>query len=86
LPFSFAQEGEGEGGREEGERAVFITGCDSGFGKDLALDLAAQSLEEWKEGGKEGGRRRWRVYAGCLSAEGRATLAAEAPEAVKEGE
>ncbi|GAB5034555.1 d-beta-hydroxybutyrate mitochondrial-like [Nannochloropsis oceanica] len=83
------KEKEGEGGREGGERAIFITGCDSGFGRDLALDLTAQSLEGWKEEGKEGRRegrrRRWKVYAGCLSAEGRTTLARETTEAVKEG-
>jgi len=53
------------------------------------LDLTAQSLEGWKEEGKEGRRegrrRRWKVYAGCLSAEGRTTLARETTEAVKEG-
>jgi hypothetical protein len=32
-------------------RAVLITGCDTGFGHDLALELY---------------RKGWKVYAGCL--------------------
>jgi hypothetical protein len=32
-------------------RAVLITGCDTGFGHDLALELYAKG---------------WKVYAGCL--------------------
>jgi hypothetical protein len=40
-------------------RAVLITGCDTGFGHDLALTL-------YEKG--------WKVYAGCLSAQGIKTL------------
>ena len=39
-------------------RAILITGCDTGFGFDLALDLASSPETKWK------------VYAGCLSQTG----------------
>jgi len=41
-------------------RAVLITGCDTGFGRELALVLY---------------ERGWRVYAGCLTDSGAADLA-----------
>lgn len=40
-------------------QAILVTGCDTGFGHDLALELVAKG---------------WRVYAGCLTEEGRASL------------
>ncbi|KAE9547397.1 hypothetical protein FO519_009393, partial [Halicephalobus sp. NKZ332] len=44
-------------------RAVFITGCDSGFGRALALKLAKNGLP---------------VFAGCLTKEGAENLKKEA--------
>jgi len=40
-------------------KPVLITGCDSGFGRDLAIEL---------------GRRGWIVYAGCLTQAGQDNL------------
>ncbi|EKU20517.1 17-beta-hydroxysteroid dehydrogenase type 6, partial [Nannochloropsis gaditana CCMP526] len=76
----------GKNGEAREERAILITGCDSGFGFDLAMALAAESLacreEEKKEGRREEPRgRRWKVYAGCLSATGREQITQRAPEA-----
>jgi hypothetical protein len=42
-------------------RAVLVTGCDSGFGRDIALELAS---------------RGWKVYAGCLAPEAAQSLEA----------
>ena len=42
-----------------GKKAVFITGCDSGFGHELAKKLDAERL---------------RVFAACLTSEGEAKL------------
>lgn len=44
-------------------RAVLITGCDSGFGHMLALELV---------------RKGWRVYAGCLTPQGVEALVSKA--------
>ena len=44
------------------KKAVFITGCDSGFGYELAKKLDAERL---------------RVFAACLTSEGEAKLKAE---------
>ena len=44
------------------EKAVLITGCDSGFGYELAKKLDAHSL---------------RVFAACLTSEGQAKLRSE---------
>jgi NAD(P)-dependent dehydrogenase (short-subunit alcohol dehydrogenase family) len=46
-------------------KAVFVTGCDSGFGNMVAKQLDAQGV---------------RVYAGCFTAEGRQTLEKEMSE------
>ncbi|TFJ82563.1 hypothetical protein NSK_005989 [Nannochloropsis salina CCMP1776] len=80
----------GKNGEAREERAILITGCDSGFGFDLAMALAAESLscleEEKKEGRREEPKgRRWRVYAGCLSAKGREQIIQRAPEATAHG-
>ena len=80
----------GKKGEAREERAILITGCDSGFGFDLAMALAAESLacreEEKKEGRREEPRgRRWKVYAGCLSATGREQITQRAPEAAAHG-
>lgn len=40
-------------------RSILVTGCDTGFGHDLAIELAAKG---------------WRVYAGCLTEQGMASL------------
>jgi len=44
-------------------RAILITGCDSGIGHDLALELVGKG---------------WRVYAGCLTPEGMTALQTKA--------
>jgi 3-hydroxybutyrate dehydrogenase len=46
-------------------RAILITGCDSGFGHDLALELVEKG---------------WRVYAGCLTRQGMTALQTKAAD------
>jgi hypothetical protein len=46
------------------ERPIVITGCDTGFGHDLALTLVEKG---------------WKVYAGCLTDKGMAQLTQEGP-------
>lgn len=44
-------------------RAILVTGCDSGFGHELALALV---------------KKGWRVYAGCLTPQGMTALESKA--------
>ncbi|CCD65440.1 17-beta-hydroxysteroid dehydrogenase type 6 [Caenorhabditis elegans] len=52
------------------KRAVFITGCDSGFGRGLALKCLEQGMP---------------VFAGCLTEQGIESLSAEARKSIGNG-